>query len=62
MRRKDDVRYIVHGNPMTGDDLRSLGKWLENAETLSDVSHDLRRVIEKEFPQHAAKLPPRYVH
>jgi hypothetical protein len=49
MRTRDDVRYIVHGNPVTRDDLLRLGEWLRHADGLMLVSHDMRRVIEKEF-------------
>jgi hypothetical protein len=57
MKTRDEVRYIVHGNPITRDDLVRLGEWLQNADGLMVVSHDMRRVIEKEFPQYVFKLP-----
>jgi hypothetical protein len=56
---KDKVLYVVDGNPMTAEGLKALGKYLDEMAGLSHVSDEMRAVIEKEFPQHVGKLPPK---
>jgi hypothetical protein len=58
---KDDVLFFIDGQPMRANGLVELGKCLEDIESISIVSHDLRRVIENEFPQHVRKLPPKWL-
>jgi hypothetical protein len=56
---KDKVLYVVDGNPMTAEGLRALGTYLDEMAGLSEVADGMRALIEKEFPQHVHKLPPK---
>jgi hypothetical protein len=56
---KDEVLFFIDGQSISAKGLAELGKCLEDVESISIVSHDVRRVIENEFPQHVHKLPPK---
>jgi hypothetical protein len=58
---KDDALFLIDGQPMSAKGLVELGKCLEDIESISIVSHDMRRLIELEFPQHMHKLPPKWL-
>jgi hypothetical protein len=57
----DEVLFMIDGHPMTAKGLVELGKYLEDIESISIVSHNMRRVIELEFPRHVHKLPPKWL-
>src|SRR5438067_2388748 len=55
--RCDDVRYWIDGRPMTGRGLAQLGRYLDSADALATATDDMRALVQREFPQHAHKLP-----
>ena len=55
--RCDDVRYWIDGRPMTARGVAQLGRYLESAGVLASATDDMRALVEREFPQHAHKLP-----
>ena len=44
---------------MIQDDFEPLHEFLLETDTISDISDDLREVVEKEWPELAHKLPPK---
>ena len=56
---RDKVLYVVDGNLMTAEGLKALGAYLDEMTGLSEVTDGMRALIEKEFPQHVHKLPPK---
>jgi hypothetical protein len=44
---------------MVQEDFERLHKFLLETESLSEVSHDMRELVEEEWPELAHKLPPR---
>jgi hypothetical protein len=58
-RKKTKVLYVVDGNPMTAEGLKALAAYLDEMAGLSEVTDGMRALIEKEFPQHVHKLPPK---
>jgi hypothetical protein len=55
--RCNDVRYWIDGRPMTARGLAQLGQYLDRADALATATNDLRALVQREFPQHAHKLP-----
>jgi hypothetical protein len=53
----NDVRYWIDGRPMTARGLAQLGHYLDRTDALATATDDLRALVEREFPQHAHKLP-----
>ena len=50
---------VVADRIMMQDDFVQLHEFLLETDTISDISDDLREVIEKEWPELAHKLPPK---
>jgi hypothetical protein len=55
--RCDDVRYWIDGRPLTARGVAQLGRYLESAAVFATATDDMRALVEREFPQHAHKLP-----
>ena len=53
------VPRVVADRIMMQDDFVRLHEFLLETDTISDISDDLREVVEKEWPELAHKLPPK---
>ena len=53
------VPRVVADRIMMQDDFVRLHEFLLETETISDISDELREVVEKEWPELAHKLPPK---
>jgi hypothetical protein len=50
---------VVADRIMMQDDFARLHEFLLETDNISDISDDLREVVEKEWPELAHKLPPK---
>jgi hypothetical protein len=50
---------IISDHMMVQEDFERLHKFLLETESLSEVSDDMRELVEEEWPELAHKLPPR---
>jgi hypothetical protein len=50
---------IVSDHLMVQEDFERLHKFLLETEVLSDVSYDMRELVEEEWPELVHKLPPK---
>lgn len=50
---------VVADHIMVQDDFDRLHKYLLETESISEISDDLRKVIEDEWPELTHKLPPK---
>jgi hypothetical protein len=50
---------IISDHIMVQEDFERLHKFLLETECLSEVSHDMRELIEDEWPELVHKLPPK---
>ena len=50
---------IISDHMMVEEDFEWLHKFLLETESLSEVSDDMRELIEQEWPELAHKLPPK---
>jgi len=50
---------IISDHMMVQEDFEQLHKFLLETESLSEVSGDMRELVEEEWPELAHKLPPR---
>jgi hypothetical protein len=57
-RRIYEPRVVVD-HIMVQDDFDRLHKYLLETESISEISDDLRKVIEDEWPELTHKLPPK---
>ena len=53
------VPRVVADRIVMQDDFVRLHEFLLETDTISDISDDLREVVEKEWPELAHKLPPK---
>ena len=53
------VPRVVADRIMMQDDFERLHEFLLETDTISDISDDLREVVEKEWPELTHKLPPK---
>jgi len=56
----DEVLFIIDGHPVMAKGLTELGKLLGDVDDVTVVSHGMRRLIERKFPQYLHKLPPKW--
>ena len=59
LRMRVYVPRVVADRIMMQDDFVRLHEFLLETDTISDISDDLREVVEKEWPELAHKLPPK---
>jgi len=50
---------IISDHIMVQEDFDRLHKFLLETEDLSEVSHDMRELVEEEWPELVHKLPPK---
>ena len=50
---------IISDHIMVQEDFDRLHKFLLETEDLSEVSHDMRELVEEEWPELLHKLPPK---
>ena len=50
---------IVSDHVMVQEDFERLHKFLIETECLSEVSEDMRKLVEEEWPELVEKLPPK---
>jgi hypothetical protein len=50
---------IVSDHIMVQEDFEQLHKFLLETESLSEVSDDMRKLVEEEWPELVHKLPPK---
>jgi hypothetical protein len=53
--------YWIDGRLLTGRDLQDIRREVERLKTITAISDEIRDVIETEWPDLAAKLPPKDV-
>ena len=52
-------RYVIDGKVMEPRDLRQLHRHVLEADSISSISDELRKLVEGERPALAHKLPPK---
>jgi hypothetical protein len=57
--KRIDLPRIISDHVMVQEDFERLHKFLLETEGLSEVSDDMRQLIEQEWPELVHKLPPK---
>jgi hypothetical protein len=57
--KRTHVPRIIAGHIMVQEDFERLHKFLLETEGLSEVSDDIRELVEEEWPELLHKLPPK---
>jgi hypothetical protein len=57
--RRIYVPRIISDHVMVQEDFERLHKFLIETECLSEVSEDMRKLVEEEWPELVQKLPPK---
>ena len=53
---------VVADRIMMQEDFVQLHKFLRETDTISEISDEVRELVEKEWPELARKLPPKKPH